>query len=260
MIKLSGRTQPLEHYPVLDALDVIHRLGFDGVEVCLETDEMAPDTLTDEIIASVRERIETLGLAPHSVGYHRDYVYDDHEYELTRRAIAATRDFGTDLFIFSGPPKRTSDQAEWDRMLARTSELVNLGEKHGVILAQEFEPGFIVGSTAELLRLFEELPSSHLAANADLGHLYLCDPDPIASIHALGSKIVHGHVENMVTGVHDHVLPTEGDMDLERYFEALHEIGFDGALALDLYKHDYETVAPEQIAYLRSLIAAVEER
>ncbi len=260
MIKLSGRTQPLEHYPALEALDVIHRLGFDGVEVCLETAEMAPDKLTDEMIAAVRERIAALGLAPHSVGYHKDYVYDDREFDLTCRAIEVTPAFGTGLFIFSGPPKRTADEAEWNLMISRTAELVNLGEKHGVILAQEFEPGFIVGSTAELLRLFEELPSPYLAANADLGHLFLCDPDPIASIHAIGSKIVHGHVENMATGVHDHELPTEGDMDLARYFEALHAIGFEGALALDLYKHDYEAVAQEQLAYMRSLITVSEER
>jgi sugar phosphate isomerase/epimerase len=259
MIKLSGRTQPLEHYPCLEALEVIQRLGFEGVEVCLETAEMAPDKLTDETIAAVRERIAALGLAPHVIGYHRDYVYDDREFDLTRRAIVATPAFGAELLLFSGPPKRTADQAEWDRMIARTAELVNLAEKHGVILAQEFEPGFIVGSTAELLRLFEELPSPYLAANADLGHLFLCDPDPIASIHAIGPKIVHGHVENMSTGVHNHELPTEGDMVLGRYFEALHAIGFDGALALDLYRHDYEAVAREQLAYMRALIAAVEK-
>ena len=260
MIKLMGRTQPLERYPALEALEVIKRLGFDGVEVCLETAEMAPDGLGNAMVATVRERIEALGLAPHSVGYHKDYIYDDDEFARTCRAIELTPAFGAKLFVFSGTPKRTGDAAEWQRMVARTAKLLNLAEKHGVILAQEFEPGFIVGSTEELLRLFAELPSPRMAANVDLGHLFLCDPDPIASIAAIGDKAVHGHVENMAAGVHDHLLPSEGDMDLGAYIQALHHIGFDGGLALDLYTHDYEAVAPGEIAYLRGLIAAAKGR
>ena len=54
IVKILGRTQPLERYPVLRSLEVIKRLGFDGVEVCLETAEMAPDTLTPERLDSAR--------------------------------------------------------------------------------------------------------------------------------------------------------------------------------------------------------------
>ncbi len=258
-MKILGRTQPLSDYPILECLSVIKRLGFDGVEVCMENPDLAPDLLTDSLIATVRERVEALGLFPCSVGYHKDYIYDDREFELTCEAIRAAPRFGTELFIFSGTVARGRDDAEWDRMVARTAALVTLGELHGVTLAQEFEPGFIVGSTADLLRLFEAIPSERLAANADLGHLFLCDPDPIASIAAIGEKIVHCHIENMAKGVHDHLLPSEGDMDLAQYIGALHEVGFTGGLALDLYKHDYEAVAPSEIAFLHELIDQAEE-
>lgn len=255
IVKILGRTQPLERYPVLECLEVIKRLGFDGVEVCLETAEMAPDTLTPQRLESVRKRIETLGLQPYSVGYHRDYIYDDRELELTLLAIEAARALGSEMLIFSGIGARTGDEAEWQRMIERTAILLEAAEKREIILAQEFEPGFIVGSTEQLLRLFDALPSDYLAANVDLGHLFLCDTDPLASIAAIGSRMVHGHIENMARGVHDHLLPTEGDMDLRQYIAALERIGFTGGLALDLYKQDYEAVAPEQIAYLRSLMS-----
>jgi hypothetical protein len=41
-----GRTQPLAKYSVPRALTILKDLGFDGVEICLENDDMAPDTLT----------------------------------------------------------------------------------------------------------------------------------------------------------------------------------------------------------------------
>jgi sugar phosphate isomerase/epimerase len=87
--------------------------------------------------------------------------------------------------------------------------------------------------------------------------VFLCDPDPMQAIAQLGDKIVHCHVENMRSGVHDHLLPQEGDMDLGAYIRALAKVGFDGGLALDLYKYDYEAIAPESIGYLRGLIGNV---
>ncbi|MBN1136513.1 MAG: sugar phosphate isomerase/epimerase [Anaerolineae bacterium] len=254
-IRFSGRTQPLyPKYTILDALETIKRVGFDGVEICLEVDELVPAELTPARIEVIRARVASLGLAPHAVGYHRDYIYDDAMFEQTKIAIHLTPTFGTDILIFSGTRPRPGDDAAWARMLARTRELVALAEEAGVVLAQEFEPAFIVGSTADLLRLFEAIPSPNLAANLDLGHVFLCDPDPLAAIRQLGTKIVHGHVENMRVGVHDHLPPHEGDMDLGAYLRALDEVGFAGGLTLDLYKQDYEAIAPAALATLRGLM------
>ncbi len=253
-MNILGRTQPLANYPILECLDVIRRLGFDGVEICLENPDLAPERLQPALISAVRGKVAELGLNPHSVSYHKDYIYDDDQFALTKRAIALTPEFGAQVFVFAGTPKRAGDELEWQRMVGRTRELVAVAEQQGVMLAEEFEPGFIVGSTAELLRLFDEIGSPNLAANLDLGHAFLCDPDPIGSIRQLGARIVHCHVENMRAGVHEHLLPHEGDMDLGAYLNALSAIGFAGGLALDLYKHDYEAVAPAAIAYIRGLI------
>ena len=84
--------------------------------------------------------------------------------------------------------------------------------------------------------------------------MFLCDPDPIQSIHQVGKKVAHCHIENMKAGVHNHLLPYEGDMDLADYLKALAEVGFEGGLALDLYKHDYEAVAGDCISYIRGLL------
>jgi sugar phosphate isomerase/epimerase len=253
-MRLFARPQPLARYPILECLGVIQRLGFDGVEVCLENEDIRPDLLDDALIAQVRERVETLGLVPFSISYHKDYIYDDEMMDKTLTAIRRTPQFGTDILVFSGTRPRAGDQAAWERMLERTRALVKVAEECGVVLAQEFEPGFIVGSTADLLRLFEAIPSPSLAANLDLGHVFLCDPDPVQAIHDLNVKIVHAHVEGMKRGVHEHLLPQEGDMDLGLYLRALADVGFQGGIALDLYKNDYEGVAPGVLAYIRQLM------
>ena len=208
-----------------------------------------------EQVGLVRDELIALNLLPFSVSYHQDYIYNDEQFELTRRAIQWTSLFGANILIFSGAAAHQGDKHTWERMISRTRELVAVAESHGVILAQEFEPGYIVGCSDDLLRLFNDIPSDCLAANLDLGHLFLCDPQPLEAIHKLGKKIVHVHIENMRAGVHDHLLPQEGDIDLAAYLAALCEAGFHGGLALDLYKYDYEAVAPEAICYVRALIA-----
>jgi sugar phosphate isomerase/epimerase len=92
-----------------------------------------------------------------------------------------------------------------------------------------------------------------------LGHIFLCDPDPLEAIRQTGKKIVHCHVENMGKGVHRHLMLWEGDMDLGAYIGALAAAGYEGGLALDLYKCDYLGVAGRSIELLRGLIADAED-
>lgn len=256
-MKIYGRTQPLSKYPIHECLGVIKNLGFDGVEICLENSDVAPDKLNAQFIEAIRERLSELGITSYSVSYHRNYIYNNSFFDQVKEVITLVRDFGTDVYVIGDTMKKSKDREEWELMIERTRALAEVAEDHGVILAKEFEPGFIVGTTEELMRLFNEVPSPNLAANLDLGHVFLCDPDPIAAIRQVGEKIAHCHIENMRTGVHDHMLPHEGDMDLSIYLSALAEVGFEGGMALDLYRHDYEAVAGDSISYIRGLLGKV---
>ena len=253
-MKILGRTQMLSQYSLIDSLAIIKGLGFDGVEICVERQDWSLINLDSLPVDAIREQVSELNLAPHSFSLHQDYVYNDERFEMTKTAIRMTTALGTNIFVFGGAKKRTSDEHEWQRMVDRTRLLTAVAEDCGVILAKEFEPGFVVGSTQELVRLFEEIPSPHLSANLDLGHVFICDPQPVESIHQLGEKIAHCHISGMPTGIHDHVLMSEGDMHLPVYLRALRDIGFDQGLALDLYKYDYEAVAKESVAYFKQLL------
>jgi sugar phosphate isomerase/epimerase len=253
LMRLLGRTQMLSQYSLIDSLDVIKRLGFDGVELCVERKDWSLHDLDSMPVDAIRERIAELELAPHSFSWHGDYIYDDLVFEVIKEAIKMTPRLGTNLFVFGGAKSRSGDQEEWSRMVERTRALVETAADYGVILAKEFEPDFVVDSTRRLLWLFEEIPSPHLAANLDLGHAFLNDSDPLQAIRLLGPKIVHCHIENMAIGIHDHLVPQEGDIDLGAYLQTLAAIGFRGGMALDIYKYDYEAVARDAIAYVRGL-------
>ena len=87
-MKILGRTQSLSQYPILECLEVIKRLGFDGVEICLEHPDLAPETLTSTLARQVAAKVQEIDLSPHSVSYHKNYIYDDklkNEYLLLKK-------------------------------------------------------------------------------------------------------------------------------------------------------------------------------
>ncbi len=253
-MKIFGRTQMLSEYSLVRSLEVMKELGFAGAEICVERQDWSLTDLDTLPVDEIRECSEALGFDNNSFSMHRNYVFDDDMFVKMQQAIRMTPQLGCRVFIFADVKADPAVDGAWARMIERTRTLVEVAEAHGVVLAKEFEPGFITGSTADMLRMFEEIPSDNLAANLDLGHAFIVDPDPLGAIRQLGEKIVHCHIENMPAGVHDHLLPQEGDMDLQAFLQELHAVGFAGGMALDLYKYDYESVSGAAIAYLQDLI------
>ncbi len=258
-MKICGRTQMLDQYSFCDSFKVMKNLGFDGVEICLETRkwEVRQELFDSSYLEACKEVLQEVNMSTFSLSYHCDYIHDDICFEYFKKAIPVARSLGTQIFVFSGGRKQSGDADEWDLMVNRTKELVEIAESNGIILANEPEPRLVVRTTTDLIRLFDEINSDHLACNMDLGHSFLCDPEPLESIQKLGSKIVHVHIENMKQGIHNHLLPQEGDMDLEMYLNQLLKIGFDGGMALDLYKYNYQEVAPSAIDFLKNIINKV---
>ncbi len=255
----TGRTQPVSKHGIVGSLRVLKKLGFDGAEICAETKEWGVVDFTPELVDEIVATLAELDFSAVSFSRHADYIYDDEAFENSIRLLRLTPRFGTDLFIISGCRRRESGpnigSGEWKRMVDRTRTLVDEAEKHGVLLAMEHEPLFIVGTSEEQIVLKDELGSANFVANLDLGHSFVCDPDIYDAIEKLGPMIRHCHIENMPPGVHKHLLPDdpEGGMDLPRVLRALIDVGFTGPLALDLYVDDYEAVAEDALRYLKSI-------
>jgi sugar phosphate isomerase/epimerase len=260
-MKILGRTQSVRDVPLGECFARFAECGFDGVEVCLEHPELAPATMNEGRARELAGQLDDLGLRSRSLSYHADYIHSEDRFREVLDMISLTPALGTSVFVFGGGGER-GDEGEWETMVARTGEIARAAESAGVLAAKEFEPGFVVSSTSELLRVFEAVDNDALSANLDLGHSFLCDPDPFEAIELLRDRIPHCHIENMAAGVHRHLLPHEGDMDLTKYIAKLSAVGFEGPLALDLYGVDYLGVSANAVRYLRDRIreAARESR
>ena len=253
----SARTQLLAQDDYPNILKKIIDWGFDGVEISvLDQDfKLRSDFFSGPVIKVMKRLLKQLEAA--SISCHLDYVNQKENIEVIRKTFAVAQKLDIDTIIINGAASQAETEQEaydeWQLMIEKTQILCELAQKAEIKLAKEFEPGFITDSTAKLIKVFNQVDPLPLYANLDLGHVYLNDPQPLTSITKLQDRIIHGHIENMKQGVHDHLMPSEGDMDLASYLNELKKINFKGPLALDLYKYDYEEAAPAALEQLRQL-------
>ena len=258
---IAGRNQVLDHMSLEDGFRALKEADADAVELCVEHPAMTPDILLKPSGAAFARRVGKMvtdaGLKASSVGWHCEYITNDANFKQLKELIPLAPAFGTDVFISSGVGRGEAPDKP-QRLIERTRELCTIAEGCGVRLALEYEPNFMIGDTASLLRLCDDVGSDALAANLDLGHVFLVESDPLGAIRSLGARTAHCHVEGMAKGVHKHLLPWDGDLDLAEYLAVLAEVGFTGALALDLHKVDYASAAPACFSYLRGLLDKVD--
>jgi sugar phosphate isomerase/epimerase len=85
---------------------------------------------------------------------------------------------------------------------------------HGVKVAIEMHPGFVVYSPETALRL-REVTGPAVGCNYDPSHMFWQGIDPIKAIRVLGDSIYHVHAKD--TQIYSWNLPKTGVLDTKRY-------------------------------------------
>ena len=255
---ILGRTQMLPQYAIVDSVQFIMDQGFDGVEISpfdksfsVRTEFFDPD-----FVPRMRQALEKAQVRGYAFSAHMDFSLSEENFAVVRRTLEIAHALGAKYLVASPAHVYPGDDhmLRWARNIASMRRMCAIAESLGMRLAVEYEPGFIFGNTEQMLTGFAEIDSPALGINADIGHMFLCDPDPMHAIELSAPYILHAHVENMARGVHDHLVPWEGDMDLKAYLDKLRAVGFDGMAGLDLYKYDYAQVCAQSAAYIKSLL------
>ena len=90
----------------------------------------------------------------------------------------------------------------------------------------------------ELERLFDDVDSEGFGVNFDPCYLTLMGVDPVEFAGRFRDRIVHAHLKDHEGGDYsgsEHRLPGFGEMDYERVFRALAELGFEHSLAIECF-------------------------
>lgn len=109
---------------------------------------------------------------------------------------------------------------QWEEKAAPFwTERAKFAAGHGVKIALEMHPGFLVYSPATALKL-RAIAGPSIGVNFDPSHLFWQQIDPIAAVRILGEAIFHCHAKD--TQIYSANLPPTGVLDTKPYSDELH--------------------------------------
>ena len=104
---------------------------------------------------------------------------------------------------------------QWEKKVAPFWEKHGkFAKDHGVKIAIEMHPGFVVYSPETMLKL-RSIAGTSVGCNYDPSHMFWQGIDPIKAVRVLGDAIFHVHAKD--TQIYDYNLPKTGVLDTKKY-------------------------------------------
>jgi sugar phosphate isomerase/epimerase len=109
---------------------------------------------------------------------------------------------------------------QWEKkVIPYWTKQAQFAKDHGVKVAFEMHPGFVVYNTETLLKIRKECGNS-LGANFDPSHLFWQGMDPLVSVRKLGKAIFHVHAKDSKVDAIN--VAENGVLDTKHYSDELH--------------------------------------
>ena len=114
-------------------------------------------------------------------------------------------------------PPEYLDVLDWQwekKVVPYWTKHADFAKDHGVKIAIEMHPGFVVYSPETMLKL-RSIAGKTIGCNYDPSHMFWQGIDPIKAIRVLGDSIFHVHAKD--TQIYDYNLPKTGVLDTKKY-------------------------------------------
>ncbi|MGB0068245.1 MAG: sugar phosphate isomerase/epimerase family protein [Isosphaeraceae bacterium] len=260
-MRLGYNTNGLAHHRLTDAIDLIAAEGFQSVAITLDVGALdpyeEPGVLTRQL-AAVRSCLDRRGLT-RVVETGARYLLNPRlkhdptlmDADCRRRAIRAdflcraidiARALDAEcVSLWSGQIKDATPQEQaMDRLADALRPVLRHAELMGMPLAFEPEPGMFIDTFARFDRLDRQVNHPLFHLTVDLGHVHCIEEGSIADhLFRWAPRILNLHIEDMVRGVHEHLMFGAGTMDFPAVFKALHEIRYSRGVHVELSRHSH---------------------
>jgi sugar phosphate isomerase/epimerase len=174
-------------------------------------------------------------LSCHGNPLHPDPKIGNAHREVSRKTILLAKKLGVPVMVdFSGCPGDSPNSLrpnwvtcpwppdfldtlkwQWDEVVTPFwKQHAKFAEDHGIKIAIEMHPGFVVYNPETMLRL-RDIAGKNIGCNYDPSHMFWQSIDPIAAIRILGDAIFHVHAKD--TQIYERNLPMTGVLDTKPY-------------------------------------------
>ena len=117
-------------------------------------------------------------------------------------------------------------------------DCVNHAAIRGVIISLETMDSDFIDTTRKAMKYVRAIDSAFLAVGVDPGNITAMGHDPVKDIPIGGKRIVEVEFKDVRPGQVRNVFFGEGIVDFDACFQMLHDIGYQGFLAAEMWAND----------------------
>lgn len=267
-MRLGYHTNGLQNHRLDAALELLHRHGYRAVAITPDTCHLDPERTTDAELDAVAARLRELDLHPvletgarfvldpdtkhEPTLMTRDPASRERRIEFYRRVAAMGRRLGAEVVSFwAGIDRRPGPDSD-DWLLDGVRRTCAAIRAEGMTPSFEPEPGMAVETVADYRRLCERLGADAPALTLDIGHLYaVWEGDPVTVIRDAVPLLAQVHLEDHRRGVHEHLLPGDGEVDFDGVLRCLEESSYGGPVCFELSRQSH--LAPTAVSVCAEL-------
>jgi sugar phosphate isomerase/epimerase len=268
-MRLGYNTNGLAHHSLPAAIELLAEIGYRSVAITLDHATLNPygSHLRKEL-ADARSLLEKHGMTSVIETGARYLLNPRLKHEPTllatnagdreiridflKKSIDIAAELGSQcVSLWSGiVPTVESRMAVMQRLVESLRVVLDYAKAKNVVLAFEPEPGMLIDTMASFQELLDQINSPQLMLTLDVGHLHCLGEVPIANvIRHWHHRLANIHIEDMLAGVHEHLMFGEGELDFPPIIATLREMGYAGPLNVELSRHSHMGPAAAQRAF-----------
>ena len=252
---LGYSSNAFKKHSIFDAVEKIGRLGFRGIEImckrphvhaadfgeeewprlksCLEADRLKVINLNCSTLFAVEN-----GHPSPQNGPLEEDLKDRISHTLQSLRLASYLGCRNISIPTGTPPQDLTREAFKALFHERLEKVLPLAEELDVDVLVEPEPGLLGDNLGHFKAFIEEVQSSALGVNFDIGHFYCLGEDPSAAFEQMFQWVGHVHLDDIAQSrIHNHLIPGRGVIDFLEVFKAMARLGYDRDICLELYTY-----------------------
>ena len=273
---LGYNTNGMAHHDLFDAVNLLAEIGYRGVAITIDHGVLPPSGgYLQRRLQRLRRLLERLDMRS-VIETGARFLLDprqkheptllsagrDRRLEFYRHAINCAAELGSDcVSLWSGAVRDSlSEGPAMQRLVQGLHETLQYAAGQGVDVGFEPEPGMFIDSMRRYEELLGRMDAANLRLTLDVGHLHCQGEVPIGEVvRRWASRLVNVHIEDMRSGVHEHLMFGAGEIDFPPVLQALAEIGYAGGVYVELSRHSHQApeAARRALEFLKPIIESL---
>lgn len=264
-IGMNSGTFPASLTP-FQKVEATARVGATGLELNIDANQLWTERLSKAERTVLRKQAQDAGIEITSLCMNAHWVFNlaspdvrirDLGVSLLLDAIALASELEARAILIPGCDQDQSPANKWELFRDGVLQALGSAQKAGVKLALEAVGKPFLFDTAKLLQMINDCGGSDaLGIYLDVGNSTSGGMNPAAEIRAAKGRTILTHVKDWNPANRNERLLGAGAVDFPASLAALHEIGYDGYLLVELPPDpaDGDVIARHSVQFLQTLL------